>query len=261
MLLSALFPDRSHSNPQPPACRIKHDDDAELLRGSQRILPLVERVFRQRALITVAVQGLDDLFTSVILEVNDEGEYLVMDELRPLEGHAALRPGHEVHVSSRLDGISLSFSSTVERIENEQAGAYYKVPLPAELRYNQKRNYYRAAVPVTRTSPVLLVLGDRRSLAGELRDISLGGFSMRLNPGAPHGVTEGDRIDRCILHLDEQRSIETAVEVCYVEDRASTRRPRFGLRFIDLDERALRAIGGLVATLERDQLRSAARAG
>jgi len=253
--LADLLPERRRPRPAPQAEAEPAADGAQELRSEPRILALLERVLEHKTLLTVAVQGLDELYTSMVLEVVPEAGYLVLDELRPRDGHDALHPGRVLHVSCRLGCVSLAFSSAAQRIASAEDGAYYQVPLPDRMRYFQKRGAHRAPVPVSDARPVLFVLEDGRSLAGELRDLSVGGFSARLNPGAPHRLSEGDYIGRCLVHLDGERTIETPVTVCHLDDRQRSRRPRMGLRFAGLGPQQLRAVEAAVAALERRQLR------
>ena len=225
--------------------------------SSTHITEVLRRLQDRRCLLTVHVGSHPEPFTSAILEVVHEDEYLVLDELAPREGHALLETARDLQVRARLDGIEVRFTSRVARISAEGGLPFYKVPYPERIDYPQRRQSHRVSVPLNTGYPVSLLLSDERILSGELRDISPEGLGIRvrlgtLDPARDHGMHA-----ICQLTLPKTREIVMDVEFRYIDDPLRKNRvPRVGARFLDLKGASLRRVEQFCAELAREQRRT-----
>lgn len=221
-----------------------------------QIAQVLRRLQEQRCLLTVQVGTATESYTSAVLEVVLEDEYLVLDELTPREGHERLKHSREIQVRAILDGIEVRFASRVAQINTEQGLPYYKVPFPERIDYPQRRQVHRVHVPLNTGYPVSLLLPDERILSGELRDISPEGIGIRvrigtLDPGRDRGMRA-----ICHLSLPQQRELVTDIEFRYIDDPLQKNRvPRLGARFVDLKGAQARRVEQFCAELARDQRR------
>ncbi|MCC7413265.1 MAG: flagellar brake protein [Gammaproteobacteria bacterium] len=245
--------------PRPAATAVETGDDVREIRAPLRIAALLQRTFERHSLLTVAVSGSEDVFTSALLEVVADGRYVVLDELSPAAGHALISVGRRIHVSSRLEGVQLGFESIIRHVNSAGGIAYYQVPFPDALFHHQRREHYRAPVPLERGISVQLRTAGGRVITGELRDISRGGLSMRVDPGAPERLTAGDVVPRCVVRLADKRTVNAVLQVCYADQWGSTGRPRVGGRFLEIEPGSERVVDALVATLDRELARRAQR--
>jgi hypothetical protein len=62
------------------------DLSQEITRASEKA-DLIKRVFDGHCLMTIALSGIDDIYTSAIIEFIPEQGYIVLDELSPEGGH------------------------------------------------------------------------------------------------------------------------------------------------------------------------------
>jgi c-di-GMP-binding flagellar brake protein YcgR len=92
------------------------------------------------------------------------------------------------------------FHSVVEEIV-EAAPAYYRISFPDSIDYEQRREYFRAPVPIDSEVPIRLQADDRTTLSGEVRDISLGGVSARLDPGSSRQIRVGETLPTYMIDL------------------------------------------------------------
>lgn len=253
---NASLPERLHAAPTTPR-PVAEDEIVE----PARVAALLRRAHDRRSLLTVALAGSDELYVSALLEVVTTGRYVVLDELKPESGHALAVRGRRIHVSTRLDGIRLGFESVIGQVNIESGVPYYKVPFPQVLHYHQRRAHHRAPVPIEQPLSVQLVTANARTLTGELRDLSSGGLSVRLDPGGLEQLAVGDLVPRCVIQTAAGGRLCAPVEICYAERFSGMRRPRIGGRFVGLEPRTARALEALVAELDRAAARRLARAG
>ncbi len=213
---------------------------------------LLDRVQQKHCLLSIRIGDIDEIFSSIILEVDSRRRFIVLDEITPAEGQAYLHLDSRIHVDTRVDGIELHFDCQVTGISESDGAPYYKVPFPAQIQHTQKRRYYRALIPLTKSVPIVLQTQEFGTLHGELRDISVGGFSARLLNGATELISNGTSIQRCLITLPSGAKISASIEICHLDDVESARSPRIGARFYNLGRRDERRIEKFVAALDRE---------
>jgi c-di-GMP-binding flagellar brake protein YcgR len=229
----------------------------ELATISPQHLGLLRRVLEQHLLIKVQIgDNRRDAYTSTILELVPEQNYLVLDELMPVDGHALLAPGTGITVHALLDGVGLEFASEVSRIGVSGGLPYYQVPLPMKLDYQQRRQEHRVAVPMNRGIKMHFQFPPDLTASGELRDLSAGGFCARLRSAQPHGVALGGLVASCRIELHPAEEIVADAKILHVDGPTTGRVPRLGASFVDLTPDIRRRIEHYVAELDRLQRRS-----
>jgi len=238
-----------------PTTAVADPGSAQQITRPQRIAALLARTLEQRNLLTVAISGSDEVYSSAVLELVSDRGYLVLDELKPDSGQAHAEPGRRIHISTRVDGLGLAFESSIGQVSSAGGIPYYKVALPQIVYYHQRRSHHRATVPLARALSVHLIVRSARVITGELRDISCGGLSIRIDPGAPEQLHRGDVVPRCIVPVGTDERICAALEICYADRWGALQRPRIGGRFLDIDARTERALAAFVAALDRTQAR------
>lgn len=215
------------------------------------IYVLLKRAFTARCLLTVYAGPAREAYTSAILEVVKEQRYIVLDELSPESGHVHIEAGREIEVRALVDGIELRFRSEILQIRQDNGLPFYKVAFPHEISYAQKRLQYRVSVPLHQGFEVSLVFSDEREASGELRDISLGGLSVRIRNGHVNQEADRNALAMCRLALSKEHSIIADVEILHVHSAQKPRVPRIGARFVGLSPTTARRIEQFCAELER----------
>ena len=67
------------------------------------IAAMLRRMLDQRCLLTIQIGTLPDLYTSALLEVVREAEYIVLDELTPRAGHRLLQSDTPLQIRGLVD--------------------------------------------------------------------------------------------------------------------------------------------------------------
>ncbi len=229
-------------------------ETSDLIRNPQEKLGLLTRVFKSHQLLTVELETYEKQLSSLILEVNEEENYLVLDEFYPTPNGLIINPEDKVKFYTNLSGVEVDFISTIEAISENISEPYYKVPVPKIIKYHQHRKYLR--VPVSIGNPLKVVFSDKKDIIinGEIRDLSAGGFSARLKSNEqPFSV--GDIIPRCIIYMPKGVKIYCAVEIRQIFLSTDNNTPKIGVQFRDLEASDQREISKYVMQIDRDIIR------
>ncbi|MBL1140451.1 MAG: hypothetical protein HND53_00280 [Proteobacteria bacterium] len=222
------------------------------LKTNDDIHHLLRKINAKHSLLSVTIGSSEQFYGSTIIEINNDENYLVIDELYPDEGHKKIEVGTKLSFNTQYSGAFVNFTGTIEAIGENDKAAYYKINIPKEVEYHQRRTTYRIATSVNETIPVNLVNEDEILIKAELRDLSHGGLCLRLNSIPPHiSIKSGDYIPTCLIQFDENRKILSSLNICYVEQHVETGILRAGAEFAQMSKTDQRELEHLIATLER----------
>ena len=217
---------------------------------------LLRRAASEQAPLTVFLGGSGTAYSSALLELVPDQQYLVIDELVPRSGHELMRPGLELKVRARVEGADMRFKTEILEIGGAAELPFYKIAFPREVDYTQRRQQFRVSVPLTATVDVTFIMDDGRSLIGEVRDMSSGGIGARIKSGTPDAATDQGKKIRCLIVSPSNQSIATDIELIHVDSSAIGRVPRVRGRFINLTPAGARKVAQLCAEIERLQRRA-----
>lgn len=221
------------------------------LTSSDDICHLLKKINSKHSLLSVVIESFDSFYGSTIIEINNKENYLVIDELYPKEGHEKIKIGSHLTFNTQYQGAFVNFSGTIEAIGENQKAAYYKISMPKEIEYHQRRNTYRIATSVSEPIAVTLVDEDDIMIKGELRDISHGGLCLRVN-ALPHiTLVSESYIPTCLIQVNNHQKILSSINICHVEKVNETGSLRIGAEFANMSKIDRRELEHLIATLER----------
>jgi c-di-GMP-binding flagellar brake protein YcgR len=123
------------------------------------------------------------------------------------------------------------------------------------VQYIQRREYYRAAVPMEKHVPVQFATPTGTLLNAELRDISLGGFGARLRGTLTEPLEPGHVIERLVITLPTKSRINGSGQICYSEPVRTALASRCGIRFMHVDKTDFIALQHFIAQLDREMKR------
>ena len=238
----------------------KTDLDSIKLDQADEIVSLLKKIYSHHSLLTVSIDTSEACFGSTIIEINNDEKYLVMDELYPTEGHNLIGVGTTISVSAHHSGAFVNFSGKIEAIGSNEDAAYYKINIPGEVEFHQRRNTYRVATSISKPIVVNLLNEEDVLISAELRDISLGGVCLRMKD-LPHvSIRDGDHIPTCLIKISNDRKIMGAINICHVERIKETGSLRIGAEFASLSKFDQRELEHLIATLDREIIKKIKRA-
>jgi flagellar brake protein len=242
----------------PPEAR--RPDVEQTISDHEEISSQLALLMAGRSILGVSIEDSEPVYLSHILELVPESGYLVLDELAPVEGHRRLRDGSRLLVTSRLRGALVRFFTEVQDIAEDGGVAYYRVRWPRLIGVQQRRRHFRVFVPLSQSVPVMLATDEDIRLQGELRDLSVSGFSARLPEQLPVRLAPGQVLPSCRLSLDGHGQLIVPVELRYLDTPRDQRRTaRIGGQFLRVSPQNERQLEKMVRAIEREATRRGQR--
>ncbi len=221
-----------------------------------QIAHILQRLARHHALITVSLPQCEEFFSSTILALDRESGVLSIDELNPEEGHALLLARKRLRISARLKGIAVDFETTLQDVRQEDGIAIYSVALPTLLHYHQRRAHFRAVIGAAHEVPIVLQTSHGRYVEGRVHDISPGGIGALFQRVAADEFQRGERHENCVIELPRGHTVQSTLEVCFVDPSEAPAQLRLGGRFVELSRGNEHVIARFIADLERQRLKT-----
>jgi flagellar brake protein len=212
---------------------------------------LLKKIYSKHSLLSITIDSSDDFYGSTIIEINDDENYLVIDELYPEEGHAKIENGKKLSFHTQYSGAFVNFIGTVNAIAENENAAYYKIAMPEEVEYHQRRNTYRISTSINDPIQVNLVNENEILIKAELRDLSHGGICLRINAASHISIHSGDYFPTCLIQAGNNQKILSSLNICHVETIKETGSLRIGAEFADMNKIDRRELEHLIASLER----------
>ncbi|CAK0776189.1 flagellar brake protein [Gammaproteobacteria bacterium] len=240
-----LFPPSS----QPPAVPSKSADGL-VIRRPERIAALLDTLRSRRVLLSAAIPGHKSLHHTLVLEVTLGKNEFLLDELHPHEGHGLLLREKTLQLKCRLSGADIKFLATLTEAASEDGVAYYRMRLPEEVYYHQRRRYHR----VTLASNQVSFRGhwdpaNRHRLDGYVQDLSLGGI--RVITRGIYAIQAQQILPVCSLTLPDDEVLTCGIEVLTVTVNPVREVTLFGGNLINLDNMSQRRLSRFIRECER----------
>jgi flagellar brake protein len=237
-------------------------DDRFVIRDEHQIRTLLKRMIDQRSLIDAPLPGAGPSLLTSVLEVDEGRDRLVLDASPDpaIERLALLQ--RELNFASRIDRVDIRFSTgPLGRITWERLPAY-TAPIPEQVRYMQRREYFRLDIPVAQpvTCRVLVPADDDvtpHEIRTRVNDISMGGLSLVIPFGEETSMTPGARFGTCRLLLPDSQPVTISLRIRRLfraGHRSGISKGCAGCEYIDLSPAAETAIQRYLMRLERERI-------
>lgn len=227
------------------------------LNNRDQIFSILASVQKARTAITIKFEERERYYTSLILQTNLEEGYMLIDEIAPEDGHVLAMQGESFSIRGSHNGVNLFFRPNRIAGSGEQSDiAFYKVPLPKEMIYQQRRAAFRALVGRALNVQVTLTSTARReTIKGRLYDVSISGCRVNFEGEIAPEFIRGDYFENCQITLMDGFVVATPVTLkhaAYVRDWKET---TCGFQFEALDKIATKALDRFVYFLQREAKR------
>ncbi|MEM8769276.1 MAG: PilZ domain-containing protein [Pseudomonadota bacterium] len=193
----------------------------------------------QRATLQLTFECENSLHRARILDVLDDA--VLLEDLQPRSGLPLMSNGRRFSLSGRADGVYLfSEENACVRVEEDRGVPYFRIPLPTNVLYQQRRRSARYQLPV-RTEGRAAVVKLIRSIAadkdhsdtlsGSLLDISAGGCRVSL-PGPIHPPLEvGEQLASAAIEIPTLFDLAADATIRHASYNKRTRQVICGLEF------------------------------
>ncbi len=230
-------------------------DDEHKIDSPSLVFKLLKRTFDHHCLLNLALGDPETNYSSVILELDADHGYVLLDQSNPADGMSSLRVGTKISISTLLNGLQLTFTGLVTALPTGENSPGFYISVPEHVYYVQHRSEHRVPVPMNWSISVSIILNDDRRIEAVVRDLSPGGFSARLHAPLPSAVEALNSPLKFSLNLGADRSVEGEMEICYVETQKIGKFQMIGTRILAISPQHQRLIDQCVAEIDRQQSR------
>lgn len=241
--------------------QIQDEERKHLVTRRASIFAILRSVQKSRAPLTLHFHGHNHTAcTSIILKVDLEEGYFLLDEIAPASGHKLAMNQTPFSVQATDKGVEIVFrNNKVVGAGRNQGAVVYKVPLPRKLLYKQRREAYRAHIALADQVEVKLTSYERsKPLAGRIIDISSTGCKIEFDYMVDSGFSDLEVFDELIFDLPANEfstSVLCAAEARHADYFPDKQVTQCGFRFLNPDGRNQREIDRFVAYLQRQARR------
>lgn len=218
---------------------------------------LLKRLQAARALVSITIDKNKSIYNTIIIDVDSKQNWLYLDELSIESAHKSISKGCTIHFQARMKGVQINFETKVLAIESSDHIAMYRLALPENMFYTQRRRHYRAAVNDTHHLGISIPVPLRQHITGSIVDISAGGFCSRLALSESNAIQERQAIFDAKISLPGQNSITCDIEVRNIRHYPEHGYSLVGGKFIEIEPNQQTHVERIVAMLDRNQRRSA----
>ena len=228
----------------------------QTISNQQQIFSILSSVQKARAPITIKFENNDRYYTSLILRTDLDDNYMIIDEIAPQDGHQLALEKRPFSIRGSHKGVSLFFRpNQIAGSGIESDIAFYKIPLPKEMIYQQRRHAYRAIVARALQINVTLSGSHRYGqLTGRLFDLSLSGCRINFEGEVKPALVRSDKFESCKILLNDF-ALDTPVTLkhaTFIRDWGET---TCGFQFEGLDGTSQKLIDRFVYFLQREARR------
>lgn len=236
------------------------------ITNAAQIIGILKKIHKRRAMLSIslvgATSGAEKPYSSAILEIKSDGTHghIIIDELTPKEGHDLLLKAGKLKARLQLDGITISFTTTLESSGSDAGIAFYTLAIPREIDSLQQRAHHRVRTSLAKPLTVDLTHADETVFQGEVYDLSVGGLSIKLKSDSGGATTlKPTDILACSFTLPPREEIICKLEVRSIHATNQKNFIRIGVRFSNLPGTVQRLIQRYITSVEREQLKKMPR--
>jgi c-di-GMP-binding flagellar brake protein YcgR len=240
---------------------VSHPDNPDApdytLRHRGEILQILDRLHRERTLTTMEF-GDGHAIVSRVIDVRGEDNAIVFDVARDADANDVLFASNGVSIVTELDHIQIAFETGAPMMVAYADGPAAVVDVPRAITRLQRREWFRAELPIRPPIRVTVVDEDGNASPALALDLSCGGAGIVIDD--PAFEAEAGTRHELVLSLPEVGRV--ALDATLRTVRTTTGLPaigtgkvRLGFRFDRVPGRTSNQIQRYVQRLEVNQLR------
>lgn len=227
-------------------------DPIYTLHHPAEVLAIVERMQRERAMTTIEFAD-GHAIVSNLLEVRRHTNALVFDIPRDAEQNHRLFASRTLAFVSELDHVRITFETGAASPLTLTDGPAAVVDLPTAVVRLQRREWFRALLPVQPPIRCTVLDQDGHAIDARAIDLSLGGTGLAVDERSAAQVQPGSGHE-LILSLPEIGRLELEATLQTVMPTAPSK-VRMGFRFESVPTKTASQIQRYVQQLQVAQLR------
>lgn len=219
-LLRRIFPDKAPEKLPVADHRIEEREP---------IVALLMRASTHHVLFSVRLSGQEESFSTALLGIYDEHDFIILDELSPENGHLLLKDRDELKLSGRLEGWSWALPPACWRSVKKRRCLLQNTAARNHRTSSTKKRLSHPIQGVGITFHGLRGKGMRQIVKGYVNDLSRDGAGIILAEGIQ--LYQGEILPSCIISVPGEGEIAFSLEVCFCSRNPRQQVTRIGGRF------------------------------
>jgi c-di-GMP-binding flagellar brake protein YcgR len=226
-----------------------HLSNPKFIIKPSEVYQLIKYICDEQIPLIISGENSQQEETSYLLKVGSE--LFIFDRLSDQNSHRALLNSETVKVRAKVDGVNVTFNTSLESHLPQANEDYYKAALPSKIYNPQRRNRCRILIPDDYKIPfVTKHRVEDMLLTGRLLDLTCDGIAIMLDNRI--FARKGERVRSCTISPPGSHVISFDMEIRSSKpSEISEQMMRIGARIIDPNWKARKQLGGLVIALER----------
>ena len=233
------------------------------MTGSERyytsagdIFSVLRTLQADRSPINIQFQSLTTPFSTIVLHVNLREKVFHLDEFSLPVAHKRAIEGDPFAIYASINGIRVHAKDlVVKRVGVDRDGEFYEVAFPERLLYLQRRDAFRALVPTTMSTDVVLTRkNELPKVKGRLQNMSATGFRVvvegRLKPDFEMLESMQAKMELALV----EHTLDCPVEAVYSQFAQETNQTICGFQFGNLGRQDQVSINRFVTQLQRNSI-------
>lgn len=181
-----------------------------MLYGRGEIMQKLRQLGKKHSLITLHFD--ESTMLSTVVDVLSDKNLLVLDYGGSEEMNEKLLKHNRAVVKTDYDGIQAQFTIKDIRKARLQGKASFACPLPEDVLWVQRREYYRVRIPLSEVVTCELIHGDNNRTEYPVLDISTGGIAL-FDKDDELELEPGNIFHNCKLILGDHSSAYINLEI------------------------------------------------
>ena len=225
--------------------------------NKQQIYSILTAVQKARSAITIKFEDNDRYYTSMILRTDLDEGYIIIDEIAPEEGHRFAQQKKPFSIRGSHNGVSLFFRPNIIAGAGIQDSiAFYKILLPVEMLYQQRRSAFRAVVGRALGIKATITSQERgTTYEGRLHDISISGCRINFEGEIKPEFVRTEIFESCKIMLSNGSNIECPLTLKHANYSRDWNETTCGFQFEGIDKFIEKSIDRFVYFLQREARR------
>jgi c-di-GMP-binding flagellar brake protein YcgR len=232
------------------------------LGSAQKAAHVLNKISESHEPLAILPHDRAEQFGSMLLAIDPERHWLIIDELTPAVGNQRVSVGSPFFVIGRHEGVFVGFQSRVlDRIDWEGYGAL-RVSYPEAMYYLQRRNFFRVVVAPGDVGSVELQRRGAKTIYGQCHDLSVNGMRLFVPSPLDYALHEGEYVPMVRFSLlDIELAVEGEVRFVGNLRNAGGRQPmrQVGLQFLNMAPGFEQRLQQYVQRRDRELLRDSRR--
>jgi c-di-GMP-binding flagellar brake protein YcgR len=227
----------------------------QIISSPSHILGLLRRLQATHALVSIQYGKDTHFYTTVILAIQPDENCFLIDAPDIAAWHTQLQAGANLQLLGRLAGVRIQCQVALLESLAAEDKAVYRVMLPRQLLYKQRRRHFRAQINDDKSLAIHLPLSIKQNIQGYVVDISASGVCTRIDFSDASSLTMEQAIRHARIALPDKQMLTCDLMLRSVRHYPEKGFSLIGGEFQHIPPHQQHHIERLVAALDRDQRR------